>query len=398
MNSLSLIPRPQLKNARLSVMAIFFINGTVLASFVPHIPYIQQKHHLSEGILGLSLLSLSMGAMSTLLFAGWLISRFGSRAMTKISSIIFCLTLPLPILGPSFPLLILGMICLGASNGLMDVSMNTQAVSIEKGLQKPIISSFHALYSLGGLVGASSGAVALSLGMSPQQHVLWVSGIMGIGTILAIRQLLPSSYDGAMQKTIFILPRGALLVLSLLGLGTMLSEGSIADWSAVYMRNHLHTTAGMAATGFAAYSLTMTIGRLTGDKLRAWLGSARLVRLSAALAASGLAAALIIAHPMAALIGFACVGMGLSNIVPIIFSAAGNVPGVNAGTGIAAVASIGYLGGLAGPPLIGFAAEAFTLPVALGIIVLIMTAVAVFANLLKPKRVNSATTIGRDTL
>jgi fucose permease len=127
----------------------------------------------------------------------------------------------------------------------------------------------------------------------------------------------------------------------------------------------------------------MTIGRLSGDKLRAWLGSVRLVRISAALAAAGLAAALIIGHPVAALIGFACVGLGLSNIVPIIFSAAGNVPGVNAGTGIAAVASIGYLGGLAGPPMIGFVAEAISLPLALGILVLIMASVAVFANRLK---------------
>jgi MFS family permease len=275
------------------------------------------------------------------------------------------------------------MICLGASNGLMDVSMNTQAVSIEKGIQKPIISSFHALYSLGGLFGAVSGALALKLGLSPQQHVFTITLLMGLGLAIALIRLLPSTYDGAAQKTVFILPTGALLVLSLLGLGTMLSEGAIGDWSAVYMRNNLLTSASVAATGYAAYSLTMTIGRLTGDKLRAWLGSVRLVRTSAALAATGLAVALIIGHPIAALVGFACVGLGLSNIVPIIFSAAGNVPGVNAGTGIAAVASIGYLGGLAGPPMIGFVAEAITLPLALGILVLIMASVAVFAHRLQ---------------
>ena len=383
MNSNDSLALPQLKNARRSVMAIFFINGAILASFVPHIPFIQQKHQLSEGVLGLTLLSLSLGAMCTLFLAGWLISRFGSRVMTRAASIIFCLSLPLPIMAPSFPLLILGMICMGASNGLMDVSMNTQAVSIEKGLHKPIISSFHALYSLGGLVGASVGALALSLGVTPLQHVYWTAILMFIGLVFSLIQLLPSSFDGASQKTMFILPQGALLALSLLGLGTMLSEGAIADWSAVYLRNNLQTSAGMAATGYAAYSLTMTIGRLTGDKLRAWLGSVLLVRISATLATVGLAAGLIIAHPIAALVGFACVGLGLSNIVPIIFSAAGNVPGVNAGTGIAAVASIGYLGGLAGPPMIGFAADAITLPLALGILVLIMGTVALFANRLK---------------
>jgi predicted MFS family arabinose efflux permease len=383
MNASPMIALPQLKNARLSVMAIFFINGAILASFVPHIPFIQQKHQLSEGFLGLTLLSLSLGAMCTLFLAGWLISRFGSRTMTRVAGIIFCLTLPLPILAPSFPLLILGMIFMGASNGLMDVSMNTQAVSIERGLQKPIISSFHALYSLGGLVGASVGALALSLGVTPLQHVFGITILMFIGLVFSLIRLLPSSLDGAAQKTVFILPQGALLALSLLGLGTMLSEGAIADWSAVYMKNNLQTSAGMAATGYAAYSLTMTIGRLTGDKLRAWLGSVRLVRISATLATVGLAAGLILEHPIAALVGFACVGLGLSNIVPIIFSASGNVPGVNAGTGIAAVASIGYLGTLAGPPLIGFAADAITLPLALGILVLIMASVAVFANRLK---------------
>ena len=383
MNNPASIPASQLKRARLAVMAIFFSNGALLASFYPHVPYIQEKHQLSEGVLGLALLSASIGAICMLLFTGWLISHFGSRVTTRVASLVYCCMLPLPILAPNLPLLMLSMVFFGASNSLMDVSMNTQAIAIEKGMQKPIISSFHALFSLGNLAGAGLGAISLSLGMIPGQHVLIVSAVIAVILLVSIFYLLPSTYDGATQTTVFILPGKALMVLSLIGLGSMLSEGAIGDWSAVYMRNNLATSAALAASGFTAYSLTMTIGRITGDRLRAWLGSVRLVRYSAALACLGLGVALVVGNPYVAILGFALVGIGLSNIVPIVFSAAGNVPGVNAGTGIAAVASIGYLGGLAGPPVIGFTAQATSLPIALGFLVLILGFITVFAGKIK---------------
>ncbi|MBI9048001.1 MAG: MFS transporter [Anaerolineaceae bacterium] len=380
MNSPTELPLSQLKRARISVMVIFFINGAVLASLFPHIPYIQQKHQLTEGTLGLTLLSVSIGAILTLIFTGWLISHFGSKITTRFASFLICLALPLPILADNYIALLISFALIGASNGLMDVSMNTQAVSVEKGIRKPIMSSFHAFFSLGGLIGASLCALALKSGMTPTQHVIVVAIIAAIGVLISIINLISSNYDGATQKTVFTLPKGALLILSLLGLGAMLSEGAIGDWSAVYMRNNLETTASLAALGYAAYSLTMTIGRITGDKLRTWLGSVRLVRISGMIAAAGLGIGLLLNHPIAAIIGFACAGLGLSNIVPIVFSAAGNVPGVNAGTGIAAVASIGYIGGLAGPPLLGLTAEWISLPWALGILVIIMAVIAIFAG------------------
>jgi MFS family permease len=318
----------------------------------------------------------------SLILSGWLIARFSSRVVTTVAGIAFCLVLPLPVLAPNLPLLIAALILFGLCNGAMDVAMNAQGVAIENRYSRPIMSSFHGLFSLGGLAGAGIGGIILSLGISPTVHVLAMTLLLLSLGLVALRGLLPASVDQVSHEPVLALPSGPILGLSILAFFTLVGEGAMADWSAVYLRNVLQAGPGLAAAGFAAFSLTMAIGRLTGDNLVDYFGPVTLVRLSASLAAIGLGIALILSNPVAAIVGFGCVGLGLSNVVPVLFSAAGRMPGISAGSGIAAVATSGYSGFLVGPPLIGFVAEAFTLGVALGLVVVFIGLVAVFAYII----------------
>ena len=373
-----------LKQARLAVLSMFFINGTVLASWVANIPLVKERLGLSESTLGLTLLAMAAGAILAMPLTGYLIPRYGSRRMTRITGIMFCLVLPLPILAPSLPLLVLALFFFGAFQGGMDVAMNAQAVAVENALDKPIMSSFHGWFSLGGLTGASLGGFLFSVGVSPTLHALSVALILTCATWVMMRRLFEAEDEQGGHHT-FALPTGPLFGLGLLAFFVLVGEGSVADWSAVYLRDVLGTSAGLAATGYAAFSLTMAFARFLGDGWVKRFGAVRLARGSATLAAGGLGVALFIGHPVAALLGFGCVGLGLANLIPILFGAAGRTPGVNPGTGIAAVSSAGYFGFLAGPPLIGLAAEVVTLSGALYIVVVFIAVVAVFAHVVRRK-------------
>ena len=372
--------------ARLAVLTIFFVNGATIASWVPHIPLVQEKLGLSDGLLGLALLGVAVGAVLSLTLSGWLIARFSSRTLVSVSAVAFCVALPLPVFAPNFGLLVAALVFFGLCNGAMDVSMNTQAVIVEERYGKPIMSSFHGLFSLGGLVGAGLGGLALSSGVSPPLHVVIAALVFGVLGVSVLSKLLPDAAKTTAEGPAFVLPKGSLLGLGLLAFVVFVGEGSMADWSAVYLRNVLGTGAGLAAAGFAAFSLMMALGRLSGDRLVGWLGPVATVRLGAAVAGVGLGLSLLFGNPLAAIVGFGCVGLGLANLVPVLFSAAGRTPGVAPGTGIAAVATLGYLGWLAGPPVIGLLAELITLAGALGVVAVALGLVVAFARLVGASR------------
>ena len=372
--------------ARLAVLTVFFVNGATIASWVPHIPLVQDKLELSDGLLGLALLGIAVGAVLSLTLSGWLIARFSSRTLVRVATVAFCVALPLPIFAPDFGLLIAALVFFGLCNGAMDVAMNTQAVIVETRYGKPIMSSFHGFFSLGGLTGAGLGGLALASGVSPPLHVIIAALVLGVVGVLVLGQLLPDPTEPTDEGPAFVLPKGSLLGLGLLACVVFIGEGSMADWSAVYLRNVLGTGAGLAAAGFAAFSLMMALGRLSGDRLVGWLGPVATVRLGAAVAGTGLGISLLLRSPFAAVIGFGCVGLGLANLVPVLFSAAGRTPGVAPGTGIAAVATLGYLGWLAGPPVIGLLAELITLAGALGVVALALGLVVGFARLVRASR------------
>jgi predicted MFS family arabinose efflux permease len=377
--------RRQLFRYRLAISTVFLVNGATMASWVPHIPYVQTKLGLSEAMLGLALLSMAVGALISLLLSGWLIGRFGSRRVTSVAAVAFCLALPWPILAPTLPALMLALALFGLCNGAMDVAMNAQSVTLEERYRRPIMSSFHGLFSLGGLAGAAAGGLLLANGVTPLSHVLSATLILGLVGLVALTQLIPSEASPRHGDPALALPRGPVAGLCLLAFFTLVGEGAMADWSAVYLKNSLGAGPGLAAAGFAAFSLAMAVGRLTGDGLVSFFGPVKLVRASAALAALGLALAVLIGHPYAAIAGFGCVGLGLANVIPILFSAAGRTPGISAGAGIAAVATSGYFGFLAGPPLIGFVAELTHLSWSLGLVALFIGLVALFAHIARRK-------------
>ena len=373
------------------MLSMFFINGTVLASWVANIPLVKERLDLSEATLGFTLLAMAAGAILAMPLTGYLIPRYGSRTMTRLTGILFCLVLPLPVLAPTLPLLVLALFFFGAFQGGTDVAMNAQAVAVENALDKPIMSSFHGWFSLGGLTGASLGGLLFSVGVSPAVQAFSVTLMLGGATLVMVRWLFEAGDEQAGSHT-FALPTGPLLGLGLLAFFVLVGEGSMADWSAVYLRDVLGTSAGLAATGYAAFSLTMAVARFLGDGWVKRFGAVRLVRFSATVAAFGLGVALLIGHPVAALLGFGCVGLGLANLIPILFGAAGRTPGINPGTGIAAVSSAGYFGFLAGPPLIGLAAEVVTLTGALYVVVAFIAVTAVFAHVVRRKGSGVVTT------
>jgi MFS family permease len=369
-----------LRSSRLAVAGVFFLNGFGFASWVVRIPTVQEKLSLSEGPLGVVLLGGVAGSLLSMPFGGWLVSRLGSRPVVATSAFLTSLALPLLAFASNMPLLVLTFVLLGITVGALDVSMNAQAVAVEKGYGRPIMSSFHAAFSFGGLAGAASGGFAASLGVGLAPHLLGVAILTAVATFPAYRALLPASTDVAGEGPAFARPTRALAGLGVIAFCVLLGEGAMADWSAVYLSGTLGTGPGFAAAGYAAFSLTMAAGRLIGDRLTQRLGPVTLVRSGGALAALGLGLSLAVGQPAVALIGFACAGAGFSIVFPVALSAAGRAKDAAPGPAIAAVSTAGYFGFLVGPPAIGFLAEAVGLGAALYVVVLLSATIAVLSR------------------
>ncbi|PZA06173.1 MFS transporter [Meiothermus sp. PNK-Is4] len=367
--------------ARLAVYTYFFVCGLVFAAWVSRIPAIKDKLALEDGELGLVLFGVPAGLMVAMPLTGWAISRLGSRWVVTVAALLNGLILPLLALAPSGAVLFLALFFFGFTQAAMDISMNAQAVEVEKRYARPIMSSFHALFSLGGLVGAALGGAAAGLEVAPLPFFALVS-LFALGVILGgFRWLIltPSQPAG----TRFVWPRGVLLGLGLILFCTGLGEGAVADWSAVFMKQSLGAGEALAALAFSAFSVAMVIGRLGGDALHHRFGPVRLARVGGLLAATGLGLAVGSSRPYLALLGFVLVGFGYCTLFPLVFSAAGKVPGVHPGIALASVATLGYAGFLVGPPLIGLMAEAISLPASLGMVAVLALLIAALAGLLR---------------
>ena len=363
---------------RLAVLTAFFVNGAIFATWVSRIPAIQAKLHLSEGALGIILLGISAGVLVALSLAGGLIARFGSPRVIITGTAIMCVLLPILALIPHPVLLWVTLFVFGGGMSAMDVAMNEQAVWVEREAKRPLMSSFHAAYSIGGLAGALIGAGMASIpAISPFIHFLLGALAFGAAMLVAYPHLVPANVVPEENASVFRLPERALWLLGFIAFCSAIGEGAMADWSAVYLTQVLETTAAYAALGYAAFSLTMTAGRLLGDAITTAWKPETIVRAGGVLATAGLLAAVLTRTPVVVLIGFAAIGIGLANIIPLAFSAAGKFPGIPAGTAIAGVATIGYAGFLAGPPVIGLVAEQTNLRIALTF-VLILIATLIF--------------------
>ena len=361
--------------ARMATVGVFFVNGAVIGTWVGHIPWVQERFDLSKSTLGLIILTMAIGVIVALPVMGQAIVRLGSVRATRLAGTLCVLVLPLPLLAPEPWLLPLALIILGASSGAMDVSMNAHGVAVEQRIHRPIMSSLHAGWSFGGLVGAALVAAAGGAGIDPRVETLIATALLAALLAVCLRRLGEGSRT-AEAPAGFRRPPRSVVVLALLTLIVMVTEGAMADWGGIYLTRDLGTSTSFAALAFAAFSGGMTAARVFGDWLNRRLGAATLFQGGSALAGLALGGMLLVADPGLAIAGFFLVGIGVANGVPLAFSAAGHAPG-ESGPNIAAVSSMGSLGFLAGPPFIGFLAEATSLPLALSTLCLGLAAVTI---------------------
>jgi Na+/melibiose symporter-like transporter len=345
-----------LRHARWANTAFFLLLGIVFGSWVARIPAVQNRLGLSDGQLGVALLSVTVGAMLAMPATEWLIHRRGNAGVMRAAAVVLCLALPLLPLAPSLPALMLALFVFGVGFGLLDVSMNTHTVAVETAYARPIMSTFHGVFSVGGLAGSASAGVIAALGVPPVPHLLGVAALSLAVPLLGGRWLLHAS-SNAEGAPVFAIPPRSMLGLGVLSFCVLLGEGAIADWSAVYLENSLGSTAAVAAAGYAAFSLAMAGMRFGGDALTLRLGPVKMVFLGGLVAGVGLGFGLLVGTVPAAIVGFGCVGAGLAASFPLALGAAGRTPGLASGTAIGAVATAGYTGFLVGAPLIGFLAE-----------------------------------------
>jgi MFS family permease len=366
--------------ARAGVAAVFFLNGFGYGSWVPRIAEIQAGLNLSEGQLGIALFMVAVGALIAMPLAGAAAHRYGSRAATTLTVLCYGLALPGLALAPDALTLGGVLLLFGAAVGALDVAMNAQGVAVEKHLGRPIMSALHGMFSLGGMAGAGATALVAAAEVALLPHLIAVCALGAILGAGAGRAMLPAAEEGGAPGPGFARPSWALLLPGLVALAGLLSEGAVADWSAVYLSTSLGAGTTTAAAAFAAFSLALAAGRFTGDRLVARLGGDRVVRAGGALAALGLGLTLLIGHAPVAVLGFALVGAGLSCVFPVVLSAAARTPGPPPSAAIAAVCTVGYLGFLIGPPTIGGLAELLGLPAALGLVVALCALIAALGS------------------
>jgi predicted MFS family arabinose efflux permease len=353
---------------RWGVSSVFFVAGGVIATWASYIPLVQQRLAIGDGELGRALFAMAAGALCAVAAAGALIERFSSRAMTATAGAAFCLLLPAPIFAPSLLSLTAALLVFGFAFGLMDVAMNAQAANVQRRAGRSLMSGFHGLYSLGGLAGSAAAGLLLWLQTPALGHVAGVAATMAVLLGLGCPRLLPGERGETHGAPALSLPPRCLASLASLGFLIFVGEGAVMDWANVYLANVLNAGADRAVAGFAAFSLTMAAGRFLGDWGTERLGSRRFAVGSAALAAAGLGLALARPGFEAAVAGFGLAGLGLANLIPMLFSQAAEATPDTPQRGIAGVAGVGYFGLVAGPPAIGFAADAIGLRGALGLI------------------------------
>jgi hypothetical protein len=349
---------------RIATLAVFMANGFGIGAWAVEVPRIKEHLSLSDTSLGIALFAFALGAVVAMPFAGRLAPRLGSGRATALLGAAFVVALPLPALAPSFPLLCAVLLLLGAANGALDVSMNGHASTIESAWQAPIMSSFHAAWSAGGLLGATTGAMIQKNGMGVIAGLALPDVLIGVLILSAAGLALPSA--GVMK-------------LAALAFLCMMMEGAVANWSAVFLRTVLTGEASVAAVGYSAFAFSMAACRIIGDVSVRRLGSGTVVALGGFVAASGLALVLGFPSAFTACVGFALVGLGLANIVPVIFSAAGRSTATPA-VGVSMAATAGYAGFLVGPPLIGFGAGLLGLRLALCVLVVAALIVCAFGG------------------
>lgn len=350
-----------------------------MAAWAPLVPFAKTRLNLDDGSLGLLLLCIGAGSMLAMPLTGFLTGKFGCRQVILLAGLLLCIDLPLLAMMDSTTSMALALLLFGASLGMIDVAMNIQAVIVERASGHAMMSGFHGFFSIGGIAGAGGVSALMWLGLSPL--------VATLVTIFAIVLLLGVSANNLLRDSgaeeggpMFVLPRGWVMFIGTLCFIMFLAEGSMLDWSALFLTTLHHVEHSQAGLGYALFSITMTLGRLNGDRLINALGRYKVLLAGSLCAALGLALAVLCNDAMLAMAGFMLVGLGASNVVPILFSAAGNQRDMPANLAIASVTTVGYAGILAGPALIGLIAQLSSLTIAFGCVAMLLLLVAASAR------------------
>lgn len=350
-------------NAQARAVGLVFASDSLLfGSWVAHIPHIKQKLVLTDGELGLTLFALPAGLLTMNPLTGYIVGKLGQARACFWAAVGLAFFMCIPVNAPNVPILVLGLYLVGLCAALINVAMNTLATDVEKASGLSIMSSCHGMWSVGGMIGSGISGAVISLHIAPELHLPVMGGLILVLTLVLKPILERIPVQPAEAQSSFVMPNLNLLLMILIGLALAMGEGTAFDWSAVYLRETLGATPQIAALGFGAFSLTMTVGRFMGDSLIPRLGPKRFLQFGGLVAASGLFLAVLVPTPVAALIGFALLGAGCSLGAPILYAAALRVPGIPPAAGLATFATFSFIGFLAGPPIIGFVADAFGLP------------------------------------
>jgi fucose permease len=355
--------------ARWATTGVFVVNGAAIGTWVAQIPWVQERFDLSKSAMGLVIVGMALAVILAFPVAGQAIVRHGSERIVWIGGIACALAVNLPVLAPHPLLVALALAVLGASSATQDVAMNSHGVKVEKDLRRPVMSSLHAGWAFGGMAGAGFAGACAALGLDPRVTVA-VSSALLLGLLYVTASRIGHGSAAAGEEAPgFTLPSRGVVLLAVLCLLVMVTEGAMADWGGLYLRQDLGASAALAALAYSFFTAGMTAGRIAGDWVNHRIGAVALLRWGALLTGIPLGAMLLIGAPAAALAGLFLVGLGVSNGVPLMFSAAGRQPDIPPGPGIAAVSSMGSLGFLAGPPVIGVLADAISLPWALATLI-----------------------------
>ncbi|MGX5184561.1 MFS transporter [Streptomyces avermitilis] len=373
----------ELKRARYAVAAVFAVHGAVTGSFATRVPWIQDHASIGAGQLGLALAFPAIGASVAMPLAGRISHRFGSRTALRGLISLWTLALVLPSLAPNLYTLCLALFTYGATAGMADVAMNALGVEIENRLDKSIMSGLHGMWSAGALVGSAAGTLAAHLGSDARVHHVLAAGVLTVLGLVACRWVLdlkPTEDEEPPPR--FALPPRSALLIGAVGFCAVFAEGASLDWSAVYLRDRLDSSAGLAAASTTAFTLTMAVARIAGDAVVDRFGAVRTVRVGGVLATLGGLLVVSAWHPAVAMAGFALMGLGIAVVVPLAFAAAGR-SGPNPSQAIAGVATITYTSGLVAPSAIGTLAQATSLMVSFGLVTVLACGLVVFAGVLR---------------
>ena len=368
------------KTHRIAVGTLFFLQGLCFASWASRIPSIQQKLNLSESELGAVLLAIPVGSMISLPITGWLVAKFGSKRVVTLGVFLYSLTVITLGMAQNTFQLISYLLLFGFGGNFMNIGVNTQAIGVESLYKKPIMGSFHGMWSLAGFTGAALGTLMIGANVLPVQHFLLVTIFVVLAALISTRYTIAEDPNRQADQPIFARPDKSLLMLGIIAFCTMICEGAMFDWSGVYFQKVVQADKAWVGAGYTAFMATMASGRFVSDWFAGKFGLKPTLQLSGILIAIGLLLAVLLPGLPTAIAGFLLVGAGVSSVIPLVYSAAGKSKVLSPGVALAAVSTIGFLGFLIGPPLIGLVAGATSLRISFAIIAVMGLCVSIFST------------------